>query len=102
MSCSSHRRRFRRNLGAIGAIDLPRGKPVETKMMVYLGPKERGALRDAGNDLSLALIYSNYAILDLPAEYLLKFLGSAIAALTCSVYTSPEPTITVSISYSLL
>jgi YidC/Oxa1 family membrane protein insertase len=57
-----------------GAIDLPKDKPVETKMMIYLGPKERGALRDAGNDLSLALIYSNYTVLEVPAEYLLKFL----------------------------
>jgi YidC/Oxa1 family membrane protein insertase len=57
-----------------GAIDLPKGKPVETKMMVYLGPKERSALRIAGHDLSGALFYSNYTILEVMAEYLLKFL----------------------------
>jgi len=57
-----------------GAIDLPKGKPVETKMIVYLGPKERGALRAAGHDLSAALFYSNYTILEVMAEYLLKFL----------------------------
>ncbi len=57
-----------------GAVDLPKDKPVQTKMTVYMGPKERGALRAAGNDLSHALIYSNYTILEVMAEYLLKFL----------------------------
>ncbi|HTY21674.1 MAG TPA: membrane protein insertase YidC [Desulfomonilaceae bacterium] len=57
-----------------GALDLPQGQPVETNLMVYLGPKEHSALSAAGHDLSMALFYSNYHILDVMAEYLLKFL----------------------------
>jgi YidC/Oxa1 family membrane protein insertase len=57
-----------------GAVDLPQGKPVETDLSIYLGPKEQQALKAAGNNLSRALFYSNYKILDVVSEYLLAFL----------------------------
>ncbi len=57
-----------------GSIDLPPAQQVETKLGLYLGPKERQALLTAGNNLSAALFYSNYAILNVVAEYLLRFL----------------------------
>lgn len=57
-----------------GGMDLPKGKPVETSLMLYLGPKEHTALVAAGHDLSRALFYSNYRILDIMSEYLLRFL----------------------------
>ncbi|MCX5861608.1 MAG: membrane protein insertase YidC [Deltaproteobacteria bacterium] len=70
-----------------GALDLPAGQPVETRLGIYLGPKERDALEDAGSDLSRALFYSNYKILDVMSEYLMKFLrfcnsGFKIAGIT--------------------
>ena len=57
-----------------GSVDLPPGKSSETKLAIYLGPKERGALQAAGHDLSKALIYSYYALLEFMSEYLMKFL----------------------------
>jgi YidC/Oxa1 family membrane protein insertase len=57
-----------------GGVDLPRGKPVETDLMLYLGPKEHNALVAAGHDLSGALFYSKYRLLDIMSEYLLRFL----------------------------
>jgi YidC/Oxa1 family membrane protein insertase len=57
-----------------GAVDLPAGRPTETNLAVYLGPKDREALEVAGNNLSQALIYSNYKLLDMMSEYLMKFL----------------------------
>jgi YidC/Oxa1 family membrane protein insertase len=57
-----------------GAVDLPAGRSVETKLGLYLGPKEREALETAGDDLSRALFYSNYKVLDIMSEYLMKFL----------------------------
>lgn len=57
-----------------GALDLPAGKSVTTKLAMYFGPKERQALEAAGHDLSKALFYSNYKVLDIMSEYLMKFL----------------------------
>jgi YidC/Oxa1 family membrane protein insertase len=57
-----------------GAVDLPQGRPVEMDMSIYLGPKEEHALQVAGDNLSRALFYSNYKILDLVSEYLITFL----------------------------
>jgi YidC/Oxa1 family membrane protein insertase len=57
-----------------GSLDLPPGKPVDLNLVVYLGPKERTALAEAGHDLSRALYYSNYVLLDVMSEYLMKFL----------------------------
>jgi YidC/Oxa1 family membrane protein insertase len=57
-----------------GAVDLPQGKPVETNLSIYLGPKEIHALQVAGDDLRRALLYSNYKILDVVSEYLIWFL----------------------------
>ena len=57
-----------------GSIDLPPSQQVETRLGLYLGPKERQALQTAGNNLSAALFYSNYAVLNIMAEYLMKFL----------------------------
>ncbi|MDQ7783135.1 MAG: membrane protein insertase YidC [Desulfomonilaceae bacterium] len=57
-----------------GGMDVPPGTRVAADLSVYLGPKERQALSAAGNDLSRALFYSNYAVLDIMAEYLMKFL----------------------------
>lgn len=65
-----------------GAVDLPKGKPVETNLMLYLGPKERSALLAAGHDLSRALFYSNYKILDVMSEYLLAFLRATYTGFT--------------------
>ncbi len=57
-----------------GGLDLPPSQPVETNLRLYFGPKEREALQAAGDDLSSALFYSNYRILDTMSEYLMKFL----------------------------
>lgn len=57
-----------------GSIDLPPSQPVETRMGLYLGPKQSDALAKAGDNLSKALFFSNYAILNIMAEYLMKVL----------------------------
>ena len=57
-----------------GAVDLPQGRPVDMDMSIYLGPKEEHALQAAGDNLSRALFYSNYKILDIVSEYLITFL----------------------------
>lgn len=57
-----------------GAVDLPQGRPVETDLSIYLGPKEEHALQAAGYNLSRALFYSNYKVLDMVSEYLITFL----------------------------
>jgi YidC/Oxa1 family membrane protein insertase len=57
-----------------GSVDLPPGKSVETNLGLYLGPKERAALEGAGHELSKALVYSHYAVLEFMSEYLMKFL----------------------------
>jgi YidC/Oxa1 family membrane protein insertase len=57
-----------------GAVDLPQGRPVEMNLSIYLGPKEEHALQAAGDNLSRALFYSNYKILDVVSEYLITFL----------------------------
>lgn len=57
-----------------GDLDLPAGKSVDTDLALYLGPKERQALAAAGNNLSRALFYSQYTILEVTSEYLMKFL----------------------------
>jgi YidC/Oxa1 family membrane protein insertase len=57
-----------------GAVDLPQGRPVEMDLSIYLGPKEEHALQAAGDNLSRALFYSNYKILDIVSEYLITFL----------------------------
>lgn len=57
-----------------GGVDLPAGKPVNTDLSLYLGPKQLDSLQVAGNNLSRALIYSNYKVLDIMSEYLIHFL----------------------------
>lgn len=57
-----------------GAVDLVAGKAVPLHLSVYLGPKEHQALAAAGHELSRALFYSNYFILQIMSEYLMKFL----------------------------
>ncbi len=57
-----------------GSIDLPPAQEVVTKVGLYVGPKESQALQVAGNNLSKALFYSNYVVLNVMAEYLMKFL----------------------------
>ncbi|MBI5571462.1 MAG: membrane protein insertase YidC [Desulfomonile tiedjei] len=57
-----------------GGIDLPKGQPVENDLMLYLGPKKVTSLEAAGHNLPRALQYSSYRVLDIMAEYLLKFL----------------------------
>jgi len=57
-----------------GAVDIPQGQAVTTDLNMYLGPKEREALNAAGHDLDKALFYSNYKLLDIISEYLMKFL----------------------------
>ncbi len=51
-----------------GAVDLPTGKMVNTELSLYLGPKQRDALQAAGSNLSRALIYSNYKVLDMMSD----------------------------------
>jgi YidC/Oxa1 family membrane protein insertase len=58
----------------LGNIDLPSGKPVTVKIPLYLGPKKTQALEQAGHELSRALYYSKYQILDVTADYLVRFL----------------------------
>ncbi len=58
----------------IGSVDVPPGKSVETRLGLYLGPKERDALQAAGHDLSKALVYSEWKVLEFMSEYLMKFL----------------------------
>jgi YidC/Oxa1 family membrane protein insertase len=65
-----------------GAVDLPKGKPVETNLTLYLGPKERKSLLAAGHDLSRALFYSNYSLLEVMSEYLLVFLRACYSGFT--------------------
>jgi YidC/Oxa1 family membrane protein insertase len=57
-----------------GGMDLPPGQRISADLSLYLGPKERQALTAAGHDLSRALFYSNYTVLEVMAEYLMKFL----------------------------
>ncbi len=57
-----------------GSLDLPPSQEVTTSVGLYLGPKERVSLEKAGDKLSNALFYSNYAVLNIMAEYLMKFL----------------------------
>jgi len=57
-----------------GAMDIRPGQRVGADLSLYLGPKERQALTDAGHDLSKALFYSYYTVLEVMAEYLMKFL----------------------------
>ncbi len=65
-----------------GAVDLPKGKPVTTSLMMYLGPKERQSLLAAGHDLSKALFYSNYRVFEYLSEYLLVFLRMCYSGFT--------------------
>lgn len=67
-----------------GAMDVAPGKTVSADLGLYLGPKEKEALHEAGNDLSKALIYSNYQVLDVMAEYLMKFLRLCYSGFTVS------------------
>ncbi len=57
-----------------GAVDVPPGSSAKTQLGIYLGPKQADALAKAGSDLSRALFYSNYKILDIMSEYLMAFL----------------------------
>lgn len=57
-----------------GALDLKPGQSVSRPLSLYLGPKEQKALEEAGHDLSKALYYSEYRILDIMSRYLMKFL----------------------------
>jgi YidC/Oxa1 family membrane protein insertase len=57
-----------------GGVDIPQGQSVTTDLDLYLGPKEREALNAAGHELARALFYSNYQLLDIISEYLMKFL----------------------------
>ncbi len=57
-----------------GAVDVPSGSSAETPLGIYLGPKESQALARAGSDLSRALFFSNYKVLDIMSEYLMAFL----------------------------
>jgi YidC/Oxa1 family membrane protein insertase len=57
-----------------GALDLGPSKASKMDLSIYLGPKEHYALVAAGHDLSRALYYSKYRILDMLAQYLVEFL----------------------------
>jgi YidC/Oxa1 family membrane protein insertase len=62
-----------------GAIDLDPGQTEKRSLAIYLGPKQRDALLEAGNNLSNALVYSYYRIFDIMAEWLmivLRFFNS--------------------------
>ena len=58
----------------LGAVDLPAGQAVTRNLALYLGPKERSALLDAGHELYRAQFYSNNFLLEKMSEYLMKFL----------------------------
>lgn len=58
----------------LGNVDLPAGKPATIETPLYFGPKKNSALTNAGHELSRALYYSKYQILDVTAEYLVRFL----------------------------
>jgi YidC/Oxa1 family membrane protein insertase len=57
-----------------GAIDLAPGASSDQKISLYFGPKERTALQAAGDNLSKALVYSYYWLLNIMAEGLMIFL----------------------------
>ncbi|MGC8605366.1 MAG: membrane protein insertase YidC [Desulfomonilaceae bacterium] len=58
-----------------GSIDIPAGgKSAETRLGLYLGPKEASALQAASGNLGRALVYSNYQALNFMSTYLMKFL----------------------------
>ncbi len=57
-----------------GALDIAAGKSEQVKLGIYLGPKEHAALEAAGHDLSRALYYSNWRIMDVVSDYLMVFL----------------------------
>jgi YidC/Oxa1 family membrane protein insertase len=65
----------------LGAIDLPANKPVTRDFALYFGPKEHKTLVAAGHNLERAQFYSEYAVLDIMSEYLMKFLRF------CNTYT---------------
>jgi YidC/Oxa1 family membrane protein insertase len=57
-----------------GAIDLAPDQSSDNHFSLYFGPKERNALQVAGDNLSKALVYSYYRVLDYMAEALMVFL----------------------------
>jgi YidC/Oxa1 family membrane protein insertase len=57
-----------------GAVDLQAGQSKKLDLSLYLGPKKNQALAEAGHDLSRALYYSEYSILQLMSEVLMGFL----------------------------
>ncbi len=58
-----------------GSVEIPAGgKSTETRLGLYLGPKEANDLQAAGGDLGRALVYSNYQVLNFVSTYLMKFL----------------------------
>jgi len=57
-----------------GAVDVSAGSTVMKQLGIYLGPKQADALAKAGADVSRALFFSNYKVLDVMSEYLMAFL----------------------------
>ncbi|MGC8659206.1 MAG: membrane protein insertase YidC [Desulfomonilaceae bacterium] len=58
-----------------GSLEIPAGgKSTETRLGLYLGPKEANDLQAAGGDLQRALVYSNYRALNYMSTYLMQFL----------------------------
>jgi len=57
-----------------GSVDIPEGKSVNADLGLYLGPKEKQALQSAGHDLPKAQFYSQYLVLEIMSEYLMRFL----------------------------
>ncbi len=66
-----------------GSLEVPAGgKSAETKIGLYLGPKEANDLQAAGGDLNRALVYSNYQALNYMSTYLMKFLRFSYSGFT--------------------
>jgi len=72
-----------------GSADLSPRKPYEMPLSLYLGPKEHNALTASGHDLARAQFYSEYAILQIMSEYLMKFLRLCNTGFSLSGFKVP-------------
>ncbi len=65
-----------------GAIDLSPGGASQNRFSLYLGPKEKTDLVAAGDNLSHALVYSYYKVLNVMSEGLMMFLRFVYSGFT--------------------
>ncbi len=58
-----------------GSIEIPvGGRSTETRVGLYLGPRQTDDLNAAGGNLGRALVFSNYQVLNIMSVYLMHFL----------------------------